>query len=732
MKSPKRILISLMLLLLNSSISTAYMYDDQTVKITASGSGSTAIEARNVALRSAVEQAYGVFVSSKTEILNDALIADEIITVSSGNVQSFEVLSEIMFDDNRYSVTLNAMVSVGKLISYAQSKGQEVEFSGGIFAFNIRQQQLNESNELKAIQEIVPIFHSLASQTFNYNISYTPPVQVPRTDFWDVKVDVDIESNSNLMEIHKLISGVLKGVSLSIQEAAVYGSLNKNVFPYTIIFPENDQVSYSILRNPRSLTVLNSMYGLISSYYIYHFEVEYDGGLIRLNKRNQSTPRPLKYANMELPTPTNNSSMNWFIPEAYAHYEYDYPATNWVSIYPFMQDVIDTVGIDIFLRELINYDSSVINDCGRQTNYYSRLFDKRNKVRARYDYSEMNLPDNFVHDYKSYNIICGLRPWANNNSFVLSRNTLSISTRRLDPEQIYLGVPLSKWCDITKERRPRLICNYLKVSETPESTVLRLGHIVEAKPLKHRMTFHHILTLSQLSALNGYKVSPRNDFGTESNFQLLSASCKSGVTDIDGNTYETVQIGGQCWMAENLRTSRFNDGTKLANDVNFAHAKKPSWSNYAGLTADSTHFGKLYNTAAVHNERYVCPVGWRIPEENDFITLWTRFRNSDRPQRLISDKWRYPQYSAENSSGLDLVPSGLIQLQGYGTVQENSIGRGTHGYYWIKDYGYFGVRAARNGRIQSIVNDDDDYEYQVMSRTEKYLAIRCIKSSNGN
>ena len=73
----------------------AFAQDDQTVTLTVSGQGETLEDAKQNALRSAIEQAFGAFISSKTEILNDDLVKDEIVMISNGNIQDFEIISEI-------------------------------------------------------------------------------------------------------------------------------------------------------------------------------------------------------------------------------------------------------------------------------------------------------------------------------------------------------------------------------------------------------------------------------------------------------------------------------------------------------------------------------------------------------------------------------------------------------------------------------------------------------------
>ena len=71
---------------------SSYAQEDKTVTLTVNGQGTTLEEARQSALRSAIEQAFGVFISSNTEILNDELIKDEIVSVSNGNIQKFEII----------------------------------------------------------------------------------------------------------------------------------------------------------------------------------------------------------------------------------------------------------------------------------------------------------------------------------------------------------------------------------------------------------------------------------------------------------------------------------------------------------------------------------------------------------------------------------------------------------------------------------------------------------------
>ena len=134
-----RIIVILVIILIVPCI--MYAQDEKTVTITTIGSGATPEVAKQNALRNAIEQAFGTFISSNTEILNDELIKDEIVSVANGNIQNYEVISETEIPDIGYATTIKATVSVSKLTSFVESKGMEVEIQGGLFAENIKLKQ---------------------------------------------------------------------------------------------------------------------------------------------------------------------------------------------------------------------------------------------------------------------------------------------------------------------------------------------------------------------------------------------------------------------------------------------------------------------------------------------------------------------------------------------------------------------------------------------------------------
>jgi len=91
------------------------------------------------------------------------------------------------------------------------------------------------------------------------------------------------------------------------------------------------------------------------------------------------------------------------------------------------------------------------------------------------------------------------------------------------------------------------------------------------------------------------------------------------VTDIDGNTYEIVEIGNQNWMAENLKVTHYNNGDEI-------HAGgQPDWvaTTEGAYTwgSNANIYGYLYNWYAVDDNRGICPAGWHVPSDLEFMQL---------------------------------------------------------------------------------------------------------------
>jgi uncharacterized protein (TIGR02145 family) len=96
------------------------------------------------------------------------------------------------------------------------------------------------------------------------------------------------------------------------------------------------------------------------------------------------------------------------------------------------------------------------------------------------------------------------------------------------------------------------------------------------------------------------------------------------LTDIDGNVYNTVIIGTQVWMTENLKTTKYNDNTKIPNVIDntpWCTLPTPAYCWYKNDEASNKHsYGALYNWFTVNTGK-LCPTGWHVPSEVEWTTL---------------------------------------------------------------------------------------------------------------
>ena len=230
--------------------------DNKTVTLTVSGSGKTIEEARLNALRSAIEQAFGAFISSKTEILNDNIVKDEIISISNGSIQKFNIVSEVEIPNTGFATTLNATVSVSKLTTFVESKGVVAEFKGNLFSFNIKQQILNENNEIKAINDLCETVKQIFNKSIDYQISAENPVALDNTNQnWSINLNIGLSVNNNILSIADYMFKTLNDISMSKTDVQNYKNLGKITYPISFA-SDKKSFSYINLRKEESLKLL--------------------------------------------------------------------------------------------------------------------------------------------------------------------------------------------------------------------------------------------------------------------------------------------------------------------------------------------------------------------------------------------------------------------------------------------------------------------------------------------
>ena len=185
-----------------------------TITLVTSGTGNTKEEATKNALRSALEQTYGAFVSANSQVVNDELVRDEIVSISTGNIVSYDVLSFI--DSNPKQITLKAVVSISKLQSYAQNKGMSAELAGNTFAMNLKMDELNKNNQDIALKHLLEQTKLMSQNLFDYEISVGNPEKT-HGEFPGVQVPVTIriKANKNTLAYYDLFHNTLSSLAVN-------------------------------------------------------------------------------------------------------------------------------------------------------------------------------------------------------------------------------------------------------------------------------------------------------------------------------------------------------------------------------------------------------------------------------------------------------------------------------------------------------------------------------------
>jgi uncharacterized protein (TIGR02145 family) len=213
-------------------------------------------------------------------------------------------------------------------------------------------------------------------------------------------------------------------------------------------------------------------------------------------------------------------------------------------------------------------------------------------------------------------------------------------------------------------------------------------------------------------------------------FKTTKFSGKSGssgqntqtVNDVDGNAYKTVIIGSQVWMAENLKTTKYNDGTTIPlnpDEKAWETLSTPSYCWYDNNeTVNKNTYGVLYNWYAVNTNK-LCPTGWHVPTNEEWTTLITYLGGEDVSGGKLKETgtfhWKSPNTGATNETGFTALPSGyLLHL---GTFK----GIGSIDFWW----------SASEYDATHAWNSNVSYNHSKVNRNnymfQNGLSVRCLR-----
>ena len=222
-------------------------------------------------------------------------------------------------------------------------------------------------------------------------------------------------------------------------------------------------------------------------------------------------------------------------------------------------------------------------------------------------------------------------------------------------------------------------------------------------------TLNTLLLLIIIAGFTGCKME--NDTTTSTNT----------VTDIDGNVYQTVTIGTQVWMVENLKTTKYRNGDPIpiVTDGTFYFQSAGVYCNYNNDANNSTIYGRLYNWKAVNDIRNIAPTGWHVPSDSEWSGLTAHLGTSlvagGKLKEAGTTHWKNPNTGATNESGFTALPGG----SNGGTFSYI----GSSGSWWTSTPNYQLVKTAWVRYI--------DYDGNDVGRTfwheSNGLSVRCMK-----
>lgn len=178
-----------------------------------------------------------------------------------------------------------------------------------------------------------------------------------------------------------------------------------------------------------------------------------------------------------------------------------------------------------------------------------------------------------------------------------------------------------------------------------------------------------------------YRVKAENQLGITYGDDVTFMT-SSDPTDYDGNVYLTIIIGTQTWMAENLKTSHYNDGSAIpliTNGASWPGATSGGYCAYGFDPANLSIYGALYNWASVNTGK-LCPVGWHVPTDSEWLLLTSYLNGSavagGKMKETGATHWSSPNTGADNLSGFTALGGSSIDYNGvFGYL-------GQTGYWW--------------------------------------------------
>lgn len=204
------------------------------------------------------------------------------------------------------------------------------------------------------------------------------------------------------------------------------------------------------------------------------------------------------------------------------------------------------------------------------------------------------------------------------------------------------------------------------------------------------------------------------------------------VTDIDGNVYNTVTIGTQVWLKEDLKVKHYQNGDSIpmvSENKVWKNLNTGAYCFYYNFTYEGKKEGKgvidpkLYNYYTVVDSRNLCPVGWHIPTDDEWTIMIDYLGGEKKAGKKLQSNgniWKSPLFNKNGESGFVAIPNGFRVKNGKFSSSENIC----YGSWWSvteKDLTKAWCRAMKCG-ISTKMNRDSEEKASGFS-------VRCIKDN---
>lgn len=230
----------------------------------------------------------------------------------------------------------------------------------------------------------------------------------------------------------------------------------------------------------------------------------------------------------------------------------------------------------------------------------------------------------------------------------------------------------------------------------------------------------------QFGTLAWYRFFAINESGTKHGqtvaFEVKSPPCGAlTAVTFDGYDYDLVEIGDQCWFAENLRSTNYADGQgidEVTDGTTWAGLSAGARCDYDNAPSNVATYGRMYNWYAVTDSCGLCPSGWHVPTDAEFTELANFLGGSavagEKMKASASDS---PAWNGTNSSGWSGLPGGYRNVDGYfqnaGDVGSWWSSSPSGSYVWSRFLSY-----------------DFPYVFRIGHNLRFGFSIRCLRDSD--